>query len=93
MKFSMINMIGKSAQEDGITTDIIYKCHTPILTYQRKLLHLTYDALGVQLTGNLEVFEGCTQYKSKARAVMNKTYTRTKNTREIFFVDTTAPLP
>ena len=56
-------------------------------------MRLTYEALGVKLTGTPQVFYGCTRSKAKARAVRNKTYRRTSNPREIIFVDMTGPFP
>ena len=58
-----------------------------------KLLRLTYDALGVHMTGTIEVFGGCARSKAKAHAVRKNTYTQTTNTGEIIFVDTAGPIP
>ena len=41
-----------------------------------KLFHKTYNALGVKLTGTIQVFDGCALSKAKARAASKKTYTR-----------------
>ena len=43
------------------------------------LLHFTYDALGFNKTGTLEICGGCKISKAKARAERNKTYTRATN--------------
>ena len=56
-------------------------------------MRLTYDDLGVKLTGTLEVFDRCARSKAKAYAVINKTYPRATNMGEIIFVDTTGPFP
>ena len=58
-----------------------------------KLLHTTYNARGVKLTGTLQVCDGCARSKEKTRAVRNKTYTRASQPVERTFVDTTGPLP
>ena len=42
---------------------------------REKLLHLTYDALGVHFTGTIKVCDESVQSKVKAHAVMKKTYT------------------
>ena len=55
------------------------------------MLRITYNALGVKLTGTLQVCNGCAQSKAKSRAVRNKTYTRTSQPGERMFVDTTGP--
>ena len=66
----------------------------PIDTHiSEKKSHLTYDALGIKLTGKLEVCDGCEKSKTKERAVRKKTYTRDKNPVERVFVDTTGPFP
>ena len=57
-----------------------------------KLLRLTYVALGVNLTGMLQVCDGCARSKAKACAVRNKTYTRASKLGERIFVDTNGPL-
>ena len=56
-----------------------------------KLLHTTYIALGVKLTGTLKVCDGCERSKEKARTVRKKTYTRASHPGEIIFMDTTGP--
>ena len=58
-----------------------------------KLLRLTYDDLGVKLTGTLEVCDRCARLKAKAYAVINKTYPRATNMGESIFVETTGPFP
>ena len=57
------------------------------------LLHTTYNALGVKLTGTLQVCDGCTRYKANTRVVRKKTYTRASQPGERIFVDTTGPFP
>ena len=57
------------------------------------MLCLTYDALGVKLTGMLEVCDGCARSKEKSGAIRKKTYTRVKNPGETIFVDTPGPSP
>ena len=57
------------------------------------MLRLTYDALGVKLTGTLEVCDGCTRSKEIFRAVRKKTYTRFTKQGERIFVDTTGLFP
>ena len=54
-----------------------------------KLLCLTYDALGVNLTGNLQVCDICARSKSKARVVRKKTYTKVSKPGERVFVERT----
>ena len=49
-----------------------------------KLLHLTYDTLGVQFIVTLEVCGGCAQSKAKALVVRKKTYTQVKTGRNDF---------
>ena len=56
-----------------------------------KLLLITYDALGVKLTGKLQFCDGCARQKSKLCAVREKTYTRAPKMGEICFVDTNGP--
>ena len=58
-----------------------------------KLLYITYNALGVKLTGTLQVCDVCARSKSKSHAVINKTYTRVSNSVESICVDTTGPFP
>ena len=36
------------------------------------LLLITYNDLGVKLTGALQVYDGCEQYKAKALVVVEK---------------------
>ena len=55
------------------------------------LLPLTYDALGVNMTGTLKVCDGCARPKAKTGAFRKKTYTRATNLGEMIFVDTTGP--
>ena len=54
-----------------------------------KLLRLTYDALGLNLTGTLQVCDSCARSKTKERSVRKKMYTRSSNPGESVFVDTT----
>ena len=56
-------------------------------------MFLTYDALGIKLTGTLEGCDGCARYKSKERAVRKIKYTQETNTGKRIFVDTTDPFP
>ena len=51
----------------------------------------TYNAIGVKLTGTLQVCDVCASSKAKARAVRKKTYTRASQPGERIFVDTTGP--
>ena len=51
----------------------------------------TYNALGVKLTGTLQVYDGCARYKAKYCTVRKKTYTRVSQPVERIFVDTTGP--
>ena len=39
------------------------------------LMRLTYDALGIKVTGVLEVYDGCARSKTKLHAFIKKTYT------------------
>ena len=54
---------------------------------------ITYNAIGVKLTGTLQVFDGCAQFKAKSRAMGGNTYTRASHPRERIFVDRTGPFP
>ena len=56
-------------------------------------LLITYNALGVNLTGTLKFCDGCTRSNAKALAVRKKTYTRSSHPGESIFVDTTGPFP
>ena len=58
-----------------------------------QLLFITYNALGVMLTGTLKVCDGCAQSKAKECAVRKDTYTRLLQLGERIFVDTTGPFP
>ena len=60
---------------------------------REKLLRTTYNALGVKLTGTLQVCDGCARSKAKSHAVRKKTYTRASHPGEMIFVDTTGPSP
>ena len=55
------------------------------------LLCITYNALSVKLTGILRVFNGCAQYKAKARAVSKKTCMKASQPGERTFLDRTGP--
>ena len=56
-------------------------------------MRLTYDALGVNLIGTLEVCDGCKILKAKGSTFRKKTYTQATNLGERVFVDTTGPFP
>ena len=56
-----------------------------------KLLRTTYNALGVKLTGTLQVCDGCARSKPKSRAVRKKTYKRVLKPGERIFVVPTIP--
>ena len=58
-----------------------------------KLLHITYDALGVKLIVAIKVCGLFARSKAKAPSVIKKRYTRDKNPGENIFVDTTGPFP
>ena len=58
---------------------------------RENLLHITYNALGVKLTGTLQVCDGCARSNAKARAVRKKTYKRASTIIERIFVDMTSP--
>ena len=60
---------------------------------REKLLYFSYNALGVNLTGTLQVCDGCDRSKAKAHDVRNKTYTRASNPGKRDLVDTTGPFP
>ena len=59
----------------------ISHCYSNI---REKLLCLTYDNLGVQLTGTLEVCDGCTFSEVKLCAVRKKNYTWATNPGDFF---------
>ena len=58
-----------------------------------KLLRITHNALGVKLTGTLQLFGGCARSKAKARAVKKNTYMRALHPGESIFVYVTGPFP
>ena len=58
----------------------------------KKLLRITYKALGVKLTCTPKVCDGCARSKSKSRVVRKKTYKRAPNAEELVFVDKNSPL-
>ena len=55
------------------------------------LLRKTYNAIGVKLTGTLQVCDGFARSKAKLCAVRKKTYTRASHPGESVFVDNTGP--
>ena len=57
------------------------------------MLRITYNALGVKLTGTLQVCDGFARSKAKACVVRKNTYTRSSQMGENIFVDTTGPFP
>ena len=57
------------------------------------LLRITYNALGVKLTGTLQVLDGCEKTKAKERMVRENTYTKASQPRKRIFVETTGPFP
>ena len=57
------------------------------------MLRITYDDLGVNMTGMLQVCDGCARSKAKAHTLINKTYKRASNPGERVSVDTTGPFP
>ena len=58
-----------------------------------KLLRTTYNALGVKLTDNLQICNGCARSNEKSRAIRKKTYTRAFHPGEMIIVNTTGPFP
>ena len=58
-----------------------------------KFFRTTYNALGVKLTGTLQVCDDCARSKAKERALIKNTYTRASQPGERIFVDTTGPFP
>ena len=71
-------------QEDRPTTRNGNLCDTSILVYQRRMLRVTYNDLGIKLTGTLRVCDGCERPKAKVRTVRKKTYTRDKRWQKEF---------
>ena len=55
------------------------------------MLSITYNALGVKLTGSLQVCDRCARSKEKSRKFRKKTYNIALHPGEKFFVDTTGP--
>ena len=53
-------------------------------------MRITYNALGVKLTGTLQVCDGCARSKEKYCAARKKTYKRVSNLGERTFVATTS---
>ena len=51
------------------------------------------DALGVKLTGMIQVCDGCARSKARACTFIEKRYTQDKNPDVIIFAYTTAPFP
>ena len=58
-----------------------------------KLLRITYNDLGVKLTGTLQFCGGCALSKAKSRAVRTNNYMRASNPGERIFVYTTGTFP
>ena len=58
-----------------------------------KLLRITYNALGVKLTGTIQIFGGCARSKAKSRAVQKNTYMRASHLGASIFVYKTGPFP
>ena len=56
-----------------------------------KLLRITYNALGVRLTGTLQVYDGCVRSKAKEREARNKTYKRASQPGDRIFVYMAGP--
>ena len=56
-----------------------------------QLLIITYNYLGVKLTGTLQVSDGCSRTKSKSRAVRKNTYTRSSQPGKRILLDMTGP--
>ena len=56
---------------------------------EEKMLRITYNTMGVKLTGTLQVCDGCSRSKSEACSVRKKTCKRASRTGERVFVDTT----
>ena len=57
------------------------------------MLGITYDALGIQLNGTLEVCDGCARSKTKLRAVRKKTYIHATNPGQRILVENNGPFP
>ena len=57
------------------------------------LLHITYNALGVNLTGTFQVCDGFARSKAKAHSIRKKKYTKESNPGENIFVDMNGPFP
>ena len=55
------------------------------------LLRTTYNTLGVNLTGTLQICDGFARSKAKARAAREKNYTRSSQTGESVFMDMAVP--
>ena len=58
-----------------------------------KLLRITFNALGVKLTGKLKACDGCCRANAKAKAVRKVTNTIAEKIGERLFVDTSGPYP
>ena len=55
------------------------------------MLRITYNTLGVKLTGTLQLCGGCARSKAKARAVKKNTYMRSSHPGASIFVYATGP--
>ena len=60
---------------------------------EEKLLRITYNALGVKLTGTLQFCGGCARSKAKARAVQKNAYMKASHPGASIFVYATGPFP
>ena len=58
-----------------------------------KLLRVTFNALGVKLTGNLVPCDGCCRANAKAKGVRKWTTTSADSIGERLYVDTSGPYP
>ena len=56
-------------------------------------MRLTYNALGIKLTGTLQVCDISTRSKLKSHAVRKKVYTGASKPGESMFVDIPGPFP
>ena len=71
----------------------MHKCGSSVITSYGNVLLLTYDALGVNMTGTIEVCDSCSREKEKSRYVRKKMYTRATNSGEMIFVVMTSSFP
>ena len=58
-----------------------------------KLLRITYNTLGVRLTGTLQVYNGFARSKAKEREVRKNIFTRASHPGESIFVYMAGPFP